>query len=202
MIGIYKITNPKGKVYIGSSINIEKRIKYYNSVSCKAQAKLYNSIKKYGWKNHSFEVITECCVDDLYKLERHYGDLHNVLSSKGLNLILPKNGEVKVGVSDETRRKMSESKKGIKNNFFGKTHSEIARKKIRESQIGRKHTLEHKRKVSLNNAKNLAKTVIDLNTGVFYESAKEVSNLYKIKHSTLRARLNGNNRNNTQFIYC
>jgi len=34
MIGVYKITSPTGKVYIGSSIDIEKRIKHYKSVGC------------------------------------------------------------------------------------------------------------------------------------------------------------------------
>lgn len=42
--------------------------------------------------------------------------------------------------------------------------------------------------------------IADLNTGVFYNSIKEVAELYNIKHSTLRSRLNGTNKNNTQFI--
>lgn len=29
MIGIYKITSPSGKIYIGSSLNINKRINYF-----------------------------------------------------------------------------------------------------------------------------------------------------------------------------
>jgi group I intron endonuclease len=202
MIGVYKITNPNGKIYIGSSINIEKRIKHYNSVSCKNQTKLYNSIKKYGWENHKLEIIKECEIEQLYHFERFYGEKYNVLSSDGLNLILPKIGELKVGVSDETRLKMSISKQGNKNTFLGKTHTQEAKLKISLSQLGRKHTLEHRMKVSMNNAKNLAKIVIDKNTGVFYESCKEVSDLYGIKNSTMRARLNGTNKNNTQFSYC
>lgn len=202
MIGIYKITNPKGKIYIGSSINIEKRIKYYNSVSCKNQVKLYNSIKKYGFKNHKFEIVIECVIENLYSLERYYGDLFSVLSSNGLNLILPKNNEQKNGVSEETRLKMSLSKRGVKNYFYGKKHNEATKNKISNFQTGRKHTKEHKDKVSKNNAKNLSKIVLDLNTGVFYESAKQVSDLYNINHSTLRSRLNGTNKNLTQFIYC
>jgi group I intron endonuclease len=51
MVGIYKITNPKGKIYIGQSVDIEKRKYYYQALHCKKQTMLYNSIKKYGWDN-------------------------------------------------------------------------------------------------------------------------------------------------------
>ena len=47
----------------------------------------------------------------------------------------------------------------------------------------------------------MSKIVLDLNTGVFYNSAKEVSDLYNLNHSTLRSQLNGTNKNNTQFVY-
>lgn len=199
--GIYKYTSPSGKIYIGSSKNINKRITHYKSESCKNQTKLYNSFKKYGYENHIFEIIEECKFEDLYLKERYYGELFNVLDDNGLNLILPKIGENKIGISEETRLKMSESKKGDKNVFYGKKHSKETKEKISNSHKGKKHTEEHRRKVSENNAKNMSKIVLDLNTGVFYNSAKEVSDLYNLNHSTLRSQLNGTNKNNTQFVY-
>lgn len=52
---IYKITSPTGRVYIGqTSKTIEYR--YRGGVDIR-QKKLYNSVKKYGWENHSREVI-------------------------------------------------------------------------------------------------------------------------------------------------
>ena len=64
MVGIYKITNPKGKVYIGKSIDINKRLTYYKHYSHrKTQHKLNNSISKYGFENHTLEIIEECDVD-------------------------------------------------------------------------------------------------------------------------------------------
>ena len=188
--GIYKYTSPSGKIYIGSSKNIFKRITHYKSESCKNQTKLYNSFKKYGYENHLFEIIEECNFEDLYLRERYYSEVFNVLGEKGLNLILPKNGESKISISEETRKKMSESSKGEKGSFYGKTHTIETKEKIRKAQLGRKHSKEHKEKVSKNNAKNMSKIVLDLNTGVFYESAKQVSDLYNINHSTLRSRLN------------
>ena len=202
MTGIYKITSPTRKIYIGSSINIYNRIKYYKSLNCKGQTKLYNSIKKYGWENHLFEIVCECSKELLYIKERHYGEIYNVLGMYGLNLILPKNGQKLVGVSELTRIKMSNSKIGIKNSFYGKAHTINTKEKIRNSQIGRKHTIEHRNKVSVNNAKNKSKIIVDLSNGVFYASAKELSDLYKTKHSTLRAMLNGTNKNKTSFVYC
>jgi group I intron endonuclease len=63
MQGIYKITSPSGKIYIGQSTNIEKRVSRYKSLSCKKQTKLYNSLRKYGWCSHIFEII-EIVEDD------------------------------------------------------------------------------------------------------------------------------------------
>lgn len=202
MIGIYKITSPTGKIYIGSSINIEKRVKYYKSLDCKGQKRLFASLKKYGFDNHSFEIIEECSVEELHYKENMYGMGFEVLGVNGLNSMLPNFDSNFKHVSEETKLRMRNSKIGSKNTFFNKKHSEAAREKIRIAQTGRKHTLEHRMKVSLNNAKNKSKIILDLNTGVFYNSAKELSELYKINHSTLRAILNGANKNNSSFIYC
>lgn len=57
MQGIYKITSPSGKIYTGQSTNIDKRISRYKSLSCEKQVRLYNSLKKYGWDSHIFEII-------------------------------------------------------------------------------------------------------------------------------------------------
>lgn len=55
--GIYKITNPKGKIYIGQTLDFKKRIKQYIKGHCEKQTILYNSIKKYGWQFHKVELI-------------------------------------------------------------------------------------------------------------------------------------------------
>ena len=121
--GVYKITNPKGKIYIGSSRNIKQRYSYYKGYHCKNQIKLYNSLIKYGFENHSFEIIENCDVDDLFKYEIKYGLLYNSIGKNGLNLSLPKPNDKVILVSDETRRKISESSKGSKNGFYKKKHT-------------------------------------------------------------------------------
>ena len=120
-----------------------------------------------------------------------YGKLYNVLGENGLNLILPKNGESKsIGINEITKNKMSLSKLGNKNSFYGKTHSEESKNKIRIAHIGRRLSEEHKIKVSKNNAKIKSKLVLDLYTGIYYESAKEAAFYNNINHSTLKAYLN------------
>ncbi len=50
--------------------------------------------------------------------------------------------------SEETRRRMSESRKGPKHSFYGKHHSEEARRKIRLARAKQVHTDESNRKRS------------------------------------------------------
>jgi hypothetical protein len=91
-IGIYKITNPKGKVYIGKSKDIEKRFKsYYKIWHCSQQIKLFNSLKKYLPENHTFEIIEECDIKQLNKREIYYINSFNSLNS-GLNLTIGGDG--------------------------------------------------------------------------------------------------------------
>lgn len=63
MVGIYKITNPKGKVYIGQSWNIQKRWKEYTGLHVKQQPKILSSLQKYGANQHIFEIACELPAD-------------------------------------------------------------------------------------------------------------------------------------------
>ncbi len=93
MVGIYKITSPSGKVYIGQSLDIENRWKGYNDSRCKGQTRIYNSIQKYGIENHTFETIEECLLEDLNRRERYWQDHYDVLGGNGLNCILTETDE-------------------------------------------------------------------------------------------------------------
>lgn len=113
MIGIYKITNPNNKVYIGQSINIEYRWSQYKKLECKGQIKLYNSIKKYGIDNHSFEILEECNIELLNERERYWQDYFNVLVF-GLNCKLTKIDDRSGKMSPESIEKMRQNKLGKK----------------------------------------------------------------------------------------
>lgn len=58
-------------------------------------------------------------------------------------------GEGSSGVSEETRRKIGEAKKGEKNPNYGKSFSEEYKRKLSEAHKGKTHSEETKRKLSM-----------------------------------------------------
>lgn len=115
MIGIYKITNPTNKIYIGQSTNIENRKYYYTSIKCDKQPKLYNSLLKHGWEQHIFEVIEECLEKQLNEREIYWGNYFKVLGENGLNLRL---GDANGLCSEETKQKIGLTNSRPKPNNF------------------------------------------------------------------------------------
>ena len=61
---VYLITSPTGRRYVGQTKHVERRInlyKYKTKNDCGwKNAKVMNSIKKYGWDAHKFEILEEC----------------------------------------------------------------------------------------------------------------------------------------------
>jgi hypothetical protein len=110
--GIYKITSPSGRVYIGQSKDIQKRWgKHYKKLRCKKQTVLYRSFLKYGVENHIFEIIEEANFGDLNCCERYWQDFYDVLN-EGLNCELVNCDGIKKEVSEETiERKIKSSHK-------------------------------------------------------------------------------------------
>lgn len=122
MIGIYKITSPSGKVYIGQSRNIKIRKWKYKKLYCDSQVKLYRSLKKYGFDKHKFEVIHYCDIEELNELERYYQELYDCVDN-GLNCFYTQTSEKPRIVSEETKRKMSIAFSGFKNSNSVKVKS-------------------------------------------------------------------------------
>jgi group I intron endonuclease len=76
MIGIYKITNPEGQVYIGQTTNLRSRyFSHKNPVPC--NSKLYSSFDFYGFDNHEFTFIYECEIKDLNRCEQYFIEKYN-----------------------------------------------------------------------------------------------------------------------------
>ena len=109
MIGIYKITSPTKKVYIGQSIDIKRRFLHYKLLDCKAQKKLYNSFVKYKVEKHKFEVLQECEMHELNDIERYYQDVYSAVGKGGLNLKLTNTSDKSGRLSDETKKKIGEA---------------------------------------------------------------------------------------------
>jgi len=134
MAVIYKITNPKGLVYIGQTVDYNSRMRAYKGRSKKSQPRLRASLTKYGFDNHKFEIICECEESQMNELERFYQDAYNVMDKKsGLNLRLTEATDRSGRISEETKQKLRDRDMPhlIGNQFRkGIPHSEADRLKI------------------------------------------------------------------------
>jgi group I intron endonuclease len=153
MTGIYKITSPSGKVYVGESVNIENRFWKYRTFRCKNQPRLYASLKKYGYEKHIFEIIEECIKDKNILLEReiYWGEKYEVLGENGLNCSIGRGNkkhltkfQIKLRSENAKKQDFSVQVKRMRETNLGSKRSEESRKKMRDWQKGRKMP-EHQR---------------------------------------------------------
>jgi group I intron endonuclease len=110
---IYKITNPKDKIYIGCTIDFKRRLSEYRRLSIVGQVKLYNSLSKYGFNNHKFEIVEECSDDILHEREIYWIKYFNCIE-EGLNIRL---GNRTGALMESTKQKISKALKGRKNTW-------------------------------------------------------------------------------------
>jgi group I intron endonuclease len=142
--GIYKISTPSNKVYIGQSLDIYKRWNSYMKLqNCKGQAKLLSSFKSHGVENCSFEIIEECEESNLNEREIYWIEFYNTFdTTHGLNL---RGGGANGRLSLSTKAKISRAgkgrvawNKGLKNPnpTKGRKMSEEQKQKISNSKKG------------------------------------------------------------------
>lgn len=250
---IYKITNPTGKTYIGQTKKSPKeRIKFYRRLHCKRQIKLYHSILKYGWDAHSFEIIFSGVVskEELNDLEIKYIEQYRSFNSEmGMNLtsggifgkIDPKHHEATRNrmtgrkVSEATRQKLRDANLGKKHSaetilkrtiaITGKKRTEESRRKYSESKKGIKFSASHiqamknvkrsspseitRQKMSIaQKGKEKKKRglcagrkVLDTTNNTLFPSLTIACAHYGYKYETVKAQLNGINRNKTSLVW-
>ena len=134
--GIYKITNPNNKVYIGQSINLKKRLDDYQKYSKAGfQIKLKNSFNKHGIENHTFEIIEKCNFEQLNERERYWQEFYDVLSFNGLNCKYTKTNDKSGELSQEIKDKIS-------NSLIGSKRTKEQKNKMSKSQLGKKRSTE------------------------------------------------------------
>lgn len=189
--GIYKITNPHKKVYIGSSKNINKRFSLYKGLHCKAQTKLYRSLKKYGVENHIFEIIEECEFELLYLRERYWQEYYDCVDN-GLNCHFTKTSEKPRELSNNTKIKISNSHKG-------KKLSEETKLKMKNVRVGKKLNKSVIDKM-IKNRKNIY-PVKCIKTGKIFENVKQAALYLNVNPTTLYRWLNNIHKNKSSMIY-
>lgn len=177
VIGIYKITSPSNRIYIGQSVNINRRFKEYLKLNnCKGQIKLYNSFNKYGVDNHKFEIITLCYKEQLNEFERDFQEAYDVIDKDtGLNCKLTETNDKSGIISIDTRLKM------------------------RNLRLGKKASKETKNKMIINNGKS--RPVICLLTGKKWSSGRLCAIENKLNINHFNKKLTTNYFNNTFYIY-
>jgi group I intron endonuclease len=173
--GIYKITNPKGKVYVGQSIDILLRFRQYKKMACRDQRKLYFSFQKYGVKNHVFEIIQTCDRGELNSLECYYINLFQSFNTiNGLNL---QSGGGITKASEETKQRMSLSRKGKKFSSEHRKNISISMEGAIPWNKGKKMTYEQCIKIS-------ESKMGDNNPAKNYDVRKKISDKAKLRIMT------------------
>jgi group I intron endonuclease len=159
--GIYKITNPKGEVYIGCSKDLDKRKNDYKLFKVKTQPLILESLYTYGWVNHIFEILEY--TDNLKerekywikKLDSFYNGMNNNRGGGGpethteeTRKLISEKGKTNKGNRENSHWKgkkyseqhvinLSLSKKGKLSHWKGKTRSEENKLKISQSKKGK-----------------------------------------------------------------
>lgn len=143
--GIYRIVNKvNGKSYVGSSAWVRKRCRSHARKLIKGEHDniiMQQAFDKYG--ADAFEVVVLELVDDLGLLverEQHWIDLLDTVAS-GYNIRPFAESNRGHKMSEEVRRKMSESRKG-------RARPPEATEKARQQLLGRPHSEERKRNIS------------------------------------------------------
>ena len=228
--GIYRITSPTGKIYIGQSWDIKKRWQAYKGINPQRDVKyLYHSLRKYGWINHTSEVIfvlLNPTQEDLNYFEVYFWKQHKVRGDEMLNLRKPGKASRH---TEETKKKVSESKKGqrkgikftdehkrrIGESQKGKFISEETRKKLSVANKGKKLTEEQRNKISLaskgkpHSKQHVAKFKIPIIQsaldGTFikrWDSAKDIMTALSMSHTnSIRQCCKGSRESALGFIW-
>lgn len=156
--GIYKLTcTNNGKIYIGKSVNIHKRLIAHKSCSKKSKGIcfLQNVLIKHGWDSFSVEILEvfenfDKLVDNnkLLTREAYYIELFDSTNKdKGYNICkfsIERKGITRTPHSEETKEKLRQS-------HLGKKLSEEHKEKLRQSHLGKSLSSETKEKIRLGN---------------------------------------------------
>jgi group I intron endonuclease len=186
MLGVYKITSPTNKIYIGQSSNIESRKYGYQLYGAINQPKLHRSLKKYGWEKHIFEILhilpedTNQNIINIYEV--FYWQQYKDCGFYMLNVKEPgSNGKHSI----ETRKKIGASLLGEKNGNYKRDFSKEHRKKIGDkSKLRSKESNNKIREAQLGNKSHLGKKHNQKTIEILRERSKGNKNMLGKYHTT------------------
>src|ERR1700728_3400298 len=117
--GIYKLNCLiSDKSYVGSSVSLSNRFRFYYSVSSlkrvvsKESSAIYSAILKYGYKNFSLNILEYCEKNVLIEREQYY-----------INILKPKYNILKIASSRFGHKLSEETKKALSVASRGRIHT-------------------------------------------------------------------------------
>jgi group I intron endonuclease len=159
--GIYQITClPTGKIYIGSSVDIEYRKGkhfYLLREGRHPNPHLQSAYCKYGKDSFSFEIIHDLTgLSRADILEKEQVCLDSLDWSRAFNVCKDARGGQIIPEANERRRaslkayysKNRDKLRGENNPFYGKKHTEKSKKAVSEANTGRVRSDEFKKQKS------------------------------------------------------
>ena len=232
MIGIYKITSPSNRVYIGQAVNIENRkriYRFYKSYKHNMGVKIYNSLNKYGFESHVFEIIDECTLEQLDNREEFHKTKFVDQFGWKLTLFYQLRDGKGGHKSEETKKKISEAKKGtkgypkgvsrplefgenIKNNIerkekIGKSNKGKERSEEFKQKLRKPKTKEHRLNIS-NNSKGITRNnkpilQYDLQGNFIaeYSNQNEASKIIGVNQSCISDVLRGRQKQTKGYVF-
>ena len=161
--GIYRWTNTlTGKFYIGSAVELNRRLQYYYNIkymtNYKSKSVIYFALLKYGHASFKFDILEYCNKENVISREQYY-----------ITCLNP----------DYNILKMAGSSLGFRHSKVVKANMNINNTAVNHPFFGKKHTEESKVKMSL--FSKLAKAVIitDMDSGLI---ERFTSNIQAAKH--------------------
>jgi group I intron endonuclease len=232
---IYKITNKiNSKIYIGQtirSLDVRKyEYKRAKRIKRKCNNYLINSFNKYGFDNFEFSIIdTATSIKELNEKEIYYINLFNSCDRNiGYNIELGGNNSL---ASEETRKKMSASRKGKKQTEewvkkriptkgsdeakkHGRPKTNLEIKYLKENSpkywLGKTRSEETKQKVSETKKKQALKPLntkkvkaidVDTNEIKIFDSISDAHKELSIRAATISSICKGIIKNKGKYIF-
>lgn len=188
--GVYLIKNKtNGKVYVGSSINVRKRMIQHLShlrIGIHHSKYLQRAWNKYGIDNLSVHILEY--TKDILKRELYWMNFYqSYRNNNGYNICKIPNTTFGRFHSEETKRKMSINRSGIlvgeNNHFYGKQHTIESKIKISNANKGNlSGAKNHKYRHDLDNH-----LILKLyNEGM---KMKEMAKLFNASRDTISSRI-------------
>jgi len=154
MFSVYVLVDPRTKKirYVGQTKQRLSRRLYQHVIKCSSPSQKQRHVNYWiagllaeGYKPQIRLVCKRNAKEEIDKVERV---IISRLSGTAKLCNHTSGGDGSYTMSEETRRKMSESHKGTRNHFYGRKHSEETKRKISAKLTGRKLTVQQRRNIS------------------------------------------------------